>query len=315
MSHMREAMQAQPTALRRVLEDTAPVAAAAERVRGRRVLLVGTGTSWHAAQQGVWLLRQAGVEASAVPAADAALGGPMPGPDDALVLLTHRGTKHHTSQVLQAARAAGTATVTISKIGNPDADLDTSTEEQSSAFTVSHVCALMRLAQLATELGGSVGDLSAVPGAVEAELAAGPTGVTPPRRLLEFIGSRINASTAAEGALKARETSYVACSGGNAEQFLHGPSVALGEGDTLVVLDGGGPEASRLADIGTVITAQGATVHHVRRTALGEPLSIFPLTVVVQKIAVELAEALGTNPDSFGKDLPGRAEAWASMAL
>jgi glucosamine--fructose-6-phosphate aminotransferase (isomerizing) len=315
MSHMREAMQGQPEALRRVLDDTTPVTSAADRLRGRRVLLVGTGTSWHAAQQGSWLLRHAGVDAWAVPAADAACGGPAPGPDDALVLLTHRGTKHHTSRVLQAARAAGTPTVTISKVGNPEADLDTCQEEQSSAFTVSHLCALLRLAQLATELGGSLGDLSAVPGAVEAELAAGPTGVSPPARLLELIGSRINAWTAAEGALKARETSYVACSGGNAEQFLHGPSVALREGDTLVVLSGGGVEESRLVDIGRVMSAHGATVHQVRRTDLGEPLSIFPLTVVVQKIALELAETLGTNPDSFGKDLAGRAEAWATIAL
>jgi len=315
MSHMREAMQAQPGALRRVLDDTAPVTSAAERLRGRRVLLVGTGTSWHAAQQGSWLLRHAGLDAWAVPAADAACGGPAPGPQDALVLLSHRGTKRYTSQVLQAARATGIPTVTISKIGNPDADLDTSPEEQSSAFTVSHLCALMRVAQLATELGASLGDLTAVPGAVAAELDAGATGVAPPRRLLELIGSRINASTAAEGALKTRETSYAACSGGDAEHFLHGPSVALGEGDTLVVLDGGGPESSRLTDIGTVVTAQGATVHHERRSDLGESLSIFPLTVVVQKIAVEFAEALGTNPDSFGKDLPGHSEAWASIAL
>ena len=38
---------------------------------------------------------------------------------------------------------------------------------------------------------------------------------------------------------------------------------------------------------------------------------MFPLTVVVQKIAAEAAEALGTNPDRFGRDLPGRDAAWA----
>lgn len=47
------------------------------------------------------------------------------------------------------------------------------------------------------------------------------------------------------------------------------------------------------------------------RTDLGEPL----LTVVVQKIAVEAAETLGTGPDSFGKDLPGRADAWSRVRL
>ena len=32
---------------------------------------------------------------------------------------------------------------------------------------------------------------------------------------------------------------------------------------------------------------------------------MFPLTVIVQKIAAEGAETLGTNPDKFGRDLPG----------
>jgi glucosamine--fructose-6-phosphate aminotransferase (isomerizing) len=312
---MRETMQGQPAMLRRVLDDTAGVARAADRLRGRRVLLVGTGTSLHAAQQGAWLLRLAQVEAWAVPAADAAAGGPMPGPDDALVLLSHRGTKQHTTEVLRSVRATGVPTVVISRVGNPDADLDTCADERSAAFTASHLGALMRLAQLAVELGAPLGELAAVPDAVASELDGGPTGVSPPARLLEFVGSGINAWTAAEGALKARETSYVASAGGNAEQFLHGPSVALGADDTLVVLDGGGRATARLAEIAAVMAGQGATVHHVRRADLEEPLSVFPLTVVVQKIAVELAEARGTNPDSFGRDLPGRADAWSAIKL
>jgi glucosamine--fructose-6-phosphate aminotransferase (isomerizing) len=315
MSAMRETMQGQPAALRRVLHDVDGVASAAERLRDRRVLLVGTGTSLHAAHQGAWLLRLAGVEAWAVPAADAVAGGPAPSAEDALVLLSHRGTKQHTTEVLRRARETGVPTVVISKTGNPDADLDTCEEERSAAFTASHLCALLRLAQLAEELGARLGPLGDVPDAVAAELDAGSSGVTLPSRLLEFVGSGINAWSAAEGALKTRETSYLACAGGNAEQFLHGPSVALGEGDTLVVLDGGGPEAARLEEVAAVVTAQGSTVHHIRRRDIGEALSIFPLTTVVQKVAVEAAEARGANPDSFGKDLPGRAAAWSRVQL
>ena len=48
---------------------------------------------------------------------------------------------------------------------------------------------------------------------------------------------------------------------------------------------------------------------------LGEALSVFPLTVIVQKIAVEAAETLSTNPDSFGRDLPGRDAAWSAVRL
>ena len=54
---MREAIWNQPALLAELLRDQAPVAPAAERLRGRRVYLVGTGTSWHAAAIGAtWLL-------------------------------------------------------------------------------------------------------------------------------------------------------------------------------------------------------------------------------------------------------------------
>ena len=56
-------------------------------------------------------------------------------------------------------------------------------------------------------------------------------------------------------------------------------------------------------------------MHRFRRDGLGEALSVFPLTTIVQRIALEAAERLGTDPDSFGKDLPGRAEVWAAMPL
>lgn len=314
MSAMRDTMNGQPDALRRILADTAPVGAAADRIRGRRVMVVGTGTSWHAANQGAWLLRLAEVQAWAVQAADAATNGPFPTPEDALLLMTHRGTKRYTSDVLQRARAEGVPTVVVSRVGNPEADLDTVPNETSSAFTASHLGALLRVGQLAVELGANL-DLSAVPEAVAAELAAGPTGVTPPQRLLEFAGVGLNAWTAGEGALKTRETSYVATEGGACEHILHGPSVALGAADALVCLSGGGPAAARLDDLAAVASTAGSAVHRFERTELGEPLSIFPLTVVVQKIAAECAEALGTNPDSFGKDLPGRAETWNAFRL
>ena len=63
MSAMRETIASQPDELRRLLDDQAGVAEAADRLRGRRLLLVGTGTSWHAANIGAWFLRAGGVEA------------------------------------------------------------------------------------------------------------------------------------------------------------------------------------------------------------------------------------------------------------
>jgi glutamine---fructose-6-phosphate transaminase (isomerizing) len=311
---MRETMATQPEVLRGLMDDQRGLEAAAQRLAGRRVLVVGTGTSWHAANQGAWFLRMAGVDAWAVPAADAAAGQPAPGDGDALLLLSHRGTKLFTSQVLERARAAGVPTVVISKQGNPDADLETVPEEVSAAFTASHLAALMRLAQLAEQLGASLGALHDVPDAVARELAQGPVGVRPPARLLELAGVGINAWTAAEGALKVRETALVATEGLACESVLHGPAVALGADDSLVCLDGGSG-SDRLQQLADVVRAQGAEVYELARPELGELLSIFPLTVIVQKIAAEAAETRNTNPDSYGRDLPGRDAAWSAIKL
>ena len=170
MTEMGKAMERQPEDLRRILADPSPAEAVAERLAGRRVYLVGTGTSWHAANHGAHFLRLAGADAVAVSAADSALWGPSPTPEDALILLSHRGTKRYTSQVLERARAQGTPTIAISGQGSPGVDLETVVQETSGTFTASHLGALARLAQLAVALGGDLGDLEAVPAAVATAL-------------------------------------------------------------------------------------------------------------------------------------------------
>jgi glutamine---fructose-6-phosphate transaminase (isomerizing) len=314
MSAMAETIASQPGELRRLLAEDSAGGPAAERLRGRRVLLVGTGTSWHAASIGAWFLRAAGVDAWAVQAMDAALGGPRPGAGDGLILLSHRGTKLYTTDVVERARADGATVVSISARGVAGADIETVEPERSSAFTASHLGALMRVAQLAVALGADL-DLGSVPDAVAEVVDGPPIGVEPPARSLEFIGAGPNQWTAAEGALKIRETAYVAASGLAVEQYLHGPSVAVGPKDTLVALNGGGPGEERLLAVVRSTESVGATVRLFEAKAAGELLSVFPLTAVVQRIALEAAERLGTNPDSFGRDVPARAHALDGIAL
>jgi glutamine---fructose-6-phosphate transaminase (isomerizing) len=297
---MARAMERQPLELRRLLTERTVVENAATRIAGRRVFVVGTGTSWHAANQGAWFLRLAGVDAIAVAAADCALWGPRPSALDALVLLSHRGTKRFTSDVLGRAHVEGVPTVSIGGIGAPGADIETVNQETSGTFTVSHVAALARLAQLAVALGADLGDLAAIPDAVGSALAAPSPDVDLPKRGLEFVGAGPNQWTAAEGALKVREAAHVFTEGLSVEQLRHGPGFALGPRDALVSLDGGGPEAARLGEVSDAVESAGARVYHINATELGEPLSIFPLTVAVQRIALDFALRLGTDPDSVG---------------
>jgi glutamine---fructose-6-phosphate transaminase (isomerizing) len=312
---MRTTIWRQPDDLRAILDDPAPVEREAKRLRGRRIIAVGTGTSWHAANHAVWLLREAGVDAVAVQAMDASLYGLQLRAGDAVLVLSHRNTKRFSSALLEQLRDSGAGpVVVIGGRGSPGVDIETVEQEQSSAFTASHLGALMRLAQLARALGARLEGLEDVPAAVEAALER-ELDVEPPLRLLELTGAGPNQWTAAEGALKVRETSQVATEGLSVEQFFHGPSVAVDGRDTLVCLDGGGPGAERLQAVAGAAEACGARVHRLDDTSLGEPLSIFPLTVLVQRIALELAEALGSDPDAFGYDVPGRRDAWTALTL
>jgi glucosamine--fructose-6-phosphate aminotransferase (isomerizing) len=313
---MRATMARQPGDLRRLLGDREPVARTAERLAGRRVLLAGTGTSWHAANHGAWMLRAAGVEAWAIQPLDAAVGGVRPAAGDALILLSHTGVKRYSAELREHARAAGVPTLAIGGIDQPGVELPTVERERSAAYTASHLGALMRLAQLATELGAELGgDLSAIPDAVMVELERPSRGVPVPARLLEYGGAGPNAWTAQEGALKVRETARLASEGLMVEQLLHGPAVALDARDVLICLDGGGPGAERLEEVARTVEAGGARVHRIAARELGEQLSIFPLTVAVQRIALEAAEALGTDPDAFGYDVPGREAEWERLTL
>jgi len=317
ISLMRQTMDRQAQALARIMDDEASVMAVAERLRGRRVLAIGTGTSWHAASQAAALLRAAGLDACAAQSADAAAGGPLPGEDGALLAFTHTGAKRYTAQACQRAMSRGAEVIQVSGVGVPGADLVTVERERSSAYTASHLGALLRAAQLARALGADLPGLEEIPSAADRAHRAEYEDhqlAPPPVRLMEFIGGGINQWTAAEGALKIREAACVASEGLGVEQFLHGPSVALGRQDRLVALDGGGTWSARIAEVAHAAENCGVPLTRIVHDGLGELLSIFPLTVTVQRIALEAAEALGVNPDTFGLDLPGH-KAWNHIEL
>src|SRR6266849_8874860 len=165
-SAMRQTMAGQAAALAAILDDAAPVAAVAERLRGRRVLAVGTGTSWHAASQAAALLRAAGLDAGAAQSADAAVDGPLPGEGGALLAFTHTGAKRYTAQAVQRACSRGAQVIQVCGVGVEGADLVTVPRERSSAYTASHLGALLRAAQLARALGAHLPGLGEIPSAV-----------------------------------------------------------------------------------------------------------------------------------------------------
>ena len=150
------------------LADPAQTEEAARRLAGaRRVWLIGTGTSLHAAELGAAELARAGLDSRAIAANMFDQSRLRDG--DAAVVITHTG---HTAYARSSRAQLLEAGIPLVSITGPDVDwpdaVRTSVAETSETYTVSYTAALVVLAQLAHHLGAPGGG----PDAVRATAAA-----------------------------------------------------------------------------------------------------------------------------------------------
>lgn len=271
---MRAGIAAQPEWLRAV----------PERVGGRRlpegrVVHVGCGTSFHAAQTG-------GV---AVQALEAILSPPEA---DLMICLSHEG---ETELTLEAARAfAGPTWLVTGKEESPHAELAdevlvvTPEIEKSWCHTASYTCAVAALAVLRGE------DVDGLPAAVEAAIAD-PFPVSEHARWL-VAGAGRDWPTAQEAVLKLREGSFVAAEAHQTEQLLHGHLAAVDESVRCFVLEGTGRAADRARQAVAALEELGCDVTLVP--------TVDPVADVVrfQTLTLALADAKGIDPDWIHRD-------------
>lgn len=341
---LRAAIEGQAADAARLLADLDPVVAAANRLQGaQRVFLVGTGTSYHGALVGEHLLRAAGYEAWAVPAFEFSQYPPALRPGDALIVLSHRGTKRFSVDALR--RLSGLADRWITITGR-DSPLDgagavhTVPQERSSVHTASHLGALVRLAQLATRASPDLGaawaeSMQALPARMQSVLEQSPDRMAPLAESIRldrgtfFIGGGPATASALEGALKLRESAFVFAEGHEVEAVLHGPLVSIEAADHAVVIAEPGPSLARTQDvaaglsaIGTPFAALGsaaATIDGARWAlmtprlpeALAPILNVIPL----QWLAYLVSRRKGVDADLFRRDDPNYAAAHARFEL
>jgi glucosamine--fructose-6-phosphate aminotransferase (isomerizing) len=340
------AIHAQPQTIRELARDwEGPEQAAQRLAQCGRILLAGIGTSYHAAIVGEYLLRLAGADAWAVRSFEFARYPRPLRADDGVIVISHRGSKVHGTMAVQRAKDAGVPTIGITgkntKMQPPDVMIQTVEQEQSSAHSISYTSTLTRLTQIAirfaeltghSEQGQSIQDgLAKVPELMEDMLSrehmvreVAREAAAHARRIY-FLGAGPNAASAPEGALKAKEASYVTAEGFELEQGLHGPQVAFEANDLLVPISVKGPAQSRVADflmvmseirprlwlLGDVPTPETAALLEQdgwSRFALADGVDIVeeltPMlaAVPVQLLADFLAAARGTNADLFRAD-------------
>ena len=82
------------------------------------------------------------------------------------------------------------------------------------------------------------------------------------------------------------------------------------------MLDGGGPAADRTEAIAARVEVTGAKVVRFTERELGEALSVFPLTVVVQRIARRARRGARRQPGSLPlRGGPARARRRSSVGF
>jgi glutamine---fructose-6-phosphate transaminase (isomerizing) len=280
-------------------DKAAPLAAA------RRVVLVGTGTSQHAAELGAMLLEQAGLDARWFPSASWARWSTGPQPGDALVVISHTGETAYAARARADALARGVPLVSITGTGAgwPEA-IQTVVHEEAETYTVSYTSALAVLARLAHHAGsahGSTVDLQQAAAQVREILADPGVGQVPmPARSLVIVGCGPWGVTAREAALKLREGARMLAEGFDTERFLHGFAVPCTAADGVLLVQPDADPDGLTAAVGKAATQEGVPVVSlsVAGGTLPPVLAQIPMTVRLQLLAERFAALRRQNPDT-----------------
>ncbi len=306
-TNLERQIRSQPDVLQDVLGSSSTreqVRATAQGLhRARRIWIVGTGTSQHAAELGAAMFSEAGRSAWPVPSMHFVDWAPILGPQDGVIVITHTGETAYALSARAQASIAGLSVYTIARkgIGVPHA-VETVEKETAETYTVSYTAALLVLAMIAQELGAqsfSPDKLALVPGCVrEALEAPGVDHIPQPKRLLAITGEGPSSVTAREGALKLREASRFLAEGYDPEYLLHGNAVPLNADDRLIALSP--PDTDGFVDA-VARTAETAGIE-VSRVTEPAPLPLLlaqiPLTVRLQLLALKFAAERGEDPDT-----------------
>ena len=128
--------------------------------------------------------------------------------------------------------------------------------------------------------------------------------------------------------IKAREAAYGQVDALAVEQFLHGPMVAVNEGDLAVLVQVAGAAAARVAEVAAVLDAMRARLWLVGESVAATPAAtvfalprlpevLSPLLAVVpmQLLAYTMAVLKGINLDTFRRDDPRYKDAFGLLKL
>jgi glucosamine--fructose-6-phosphate aminotransferase (isomerizing) len=328
--HMRAEIAAQPQVFAAITARQAEIAQVgavlAER-SPRFVLLAARGSSDHAALYAKYLIevlleKPAGL----VSASTTTLYGAKPDLSDVLYLaVSQSGGSPDLIESTRQARLQGALTVAVTN--NPSSPLNDAAElsvdigagiELAVAATKTYSATLLALYLLIDSVRGghgeSVKDLSALASQALATTEDSVAEAVARYRYVERMvttGRGYSSATAAEGALKLAETTYLSARAYSGADLLHGPVAAIDSDTGVVAITSAGRGGEAMRDVVDTVRQRGADVLAVgsaaadmsasSRIVLSETAEeVAPILEVLplQSLALGLSLARGGDPDN-----------------
>ncbi len=241
-----------------------------------------------------------------------------------VVVFSHRGTKTFSRRALQIANEQYHATsVLITGLDSPistntDIRIETCTQENCGAFTISLTSAIVRILQWIDIFSKGLIERFRI-GLESFKLPFNIQKLPKFHGKLIVVGDLIREAIAHEVALKISETSYLPVRSYGLEQILHGPRVTLDKETSIIAFTS--TSQNRQDSLMKYADAVGAELIEINDgwqqsfTPSSMEFSWLAQLVWGQQLALGLAKKVGTNPDTVRKDQSVYAEAGKDIAL
>jgi glucosamine--fructose-6-phosphate aminotransferase (isomerizing) len=328
--HMAAEIAEQPEVFATVTARRAEIAQVAATLAERRpkfVLLAARGSSDHAALYAKYLIEVLlELPAGLVSASTTTLYGAKPDLSDVLYLaVSQSGGSPDLIEATHAARLQGALTVAVTN--NPSSPLNEAAElsvhigagvEVAVAATKTYSATLLALYLLIDAVRGGQGEAAAdLPALASETLSRMESPVEEAVARYRYVermvttGRGYSSATAAEGALKLAETSYLGARSYSGADLLHGPVAAIDADTGVVAVTSAGKGGDAMRAVVATVRQRGADVLAVGSAAADMAASsqiVIPATaeevapilevLPLQQLALGLSLARGGNPDN-----------------
>lgn len=305
----------------------------------RRVILLGTGSSFHVCMWGSWFFRDLGIEAISMRSWDYLMAceasATVLRPQDLVIVVSHRGAQNLTLDLLKVLK--GSNAILICAEGAPTngaAALFASPQEKSQAHSFSLMGAITALIEIGMYLKPIHRDFlnqeklktADFIDCIPEQIAFRVIPKLKKGAQLHFIGGGIFEAIAHELALKAKEMVHLPALSHQLEEFLHGPLAAVNSHDHCLLLNPHKPSETNSRQLskmrkklgfGRVQSCQNAlSAIDAYQLKVALPPSLTQLgqslvsLVYGQRICLEYARQRGTHPDTNRQEVRSYSRAF-----